>query len=169
MELSNTIKERYSLRNFADKAIEEETLKVILDAGRLAPTARNQQRTKTVVVRDPELKAKMVEVCCGQKFIEKAGAILVVCADDDRNMTCGQSARTVDCCIALSFMILQAAEYGIQGCWLGAFEADKVKVLLGIPEEFVVTAVFPMGYAETDDGARRQKKPLEEFVCWDRF
>lgn len=169
MELINTIQERYSLRRFADKAIEEEKLKTILDAGRLAPTARNQQRNKTIVVRDPALKAKMVDACCGQKFVGNAAAILVVCADEDRDMTCGRSARTVDCCIALSFMILQAAEFGIQGCWLGAFETDKVKALLGIPEEFIVTAVFPMGYAEQDDGVRREKKPLEEFVCWDKF
>ena len=169
MELANVVKERYSLRKYADRAIEEEKLLAILDAGRLAPTAKNQQRCKTVVVRDPELKAQMVEACCGQKFIEKAPAILVICADEDRQMNCGQSARTVDCCIALTSMMLQAAEFGIQGCWLGAFDAQKVRDVLGIPDDFIVAAVFPLGYAEVDDGIRRKKNPLEDFVRWDKF
>lgn len=140
-----------------------------MEAGRLAPTASNQQRTKVIVVRDPALRQGMVEACSGQAFVGKAPAILVVCADNDRLMRCGQSARTVDCCIALSFMCAQAAALGVQGCWIGAFEADKVRVLLGIPEEYVVAAVYPMGYAARDDGQRREKKPMEDFRVWERF
>ncbi len=169
MDVLDALKSRYSLRDFAEREIKEEKLEKILEAGRLAPTASNQQRTKAIVVRDPALRAGMADACHGQAFVGEAPAILVVCADNDRVMRCGQSARAVDCCIALSFMCAEAASLGVQGCWIGAFEADKVRALLGIPEEYVVAAVFPLGYAAKDDGARRVKKPLEEFACRDKY
>ena len=169
MEVFNAIETRYSLWDFADKEIEEEVLAKILEAGRLAPTASNQQRTKVIVVRDPALRAGMAEACSGQAFVGKAPAILVVCADNDRLMRCGQSARTVDCCIALSFMCVEASSLGVQGCWIGSFDPDKVRALLDIPEEFVVAAVYPLGYATQDSGERRKKKTMTEFCCWDRF
>lgn len=169
MNVLETLQARYSLRDFAEKESEEEKLEVILEAGRLAPTASNQRRTKVIVVRDPALRQGMVDACSGQAFVGKAPAILVVCADNDRLMRCGQSPRMVDCCIALSFMCAQAASLGVQGRWIGAFEADKVRALLGIPEEYVVAAVYPMGYAAKDDGTRREKKPMGKFACWDKL
>ena len=169
MDVLDAIKSRYSLRDFADKPIEEEKLEMILEAGRLAPTASNQQRTKVIVVRDPVLREAMREACYGQSFVGNAPAILVVCADNDRTMRCGQSARTVDCCIALSFMCAQAAALGIQGCWIGSFDPEKVRALLGIPNDYVIPAVYPMGYAAKDDGQSREKKPMEDFRRWDWF
>lgn len=169
MEVLEALKTRYSLRDFADREIEEEVLEKILEAGRLAPTASNQQRTKVIVVRDPALRQGMVEACSGQAFVGKAPAVLVVCADNDRLMRCGQSARMVDCCIALSFMCVEAASLGVQGCRIGAFEAEKVRTLLHIPDEYVVAAVYPMGYAARDTGERRVKKPVSEFCCRDSF
>ena len=91
MNVLETLQARYSLRDFAEKEIEEEKLEVILEAGRLAPTASNQRRTKVIVVRDPALRQGMVDACSGQAFVGKAPAILVVCADNDRLMRCGQS------------------------------------------------------------------------------
>lgn len=169
MNVLETLQVRYSLRDFAEKEIEEEKLEVILEAGRLAPTASNQQRTKVIVVRDPALRQGMVDACSGQAFVGKAPAILVVCADNGRLMRCGQPPRMVDCCIALSFMCARAASLGVQGCWIGAFEADKVRALLGIPEEYVAAAVYPMGYAAKDDGTRREKKPMGKSACWDKL
>lgn len=120
-------------------------------------------------MRDPALRQGMVDACSGQAFVGKAPAILVVCADNGRLMRCGQPPRMVDCCIALSFMCAQAASLGVQGCWIGAFEADKVRALLGIPEEYVAAAVYPMGYAAKDDGTRREKKPMGKSACWDKL
>lgn len=96
MDVLDALKSRYSLRDFAEREIKEEKLEKILEAGRLAPTASNQQRTKAIVVRDPALRAGMADACHGQAFVGEAPAILVVCADNDRVMRCGQSARAVD-------------------------------------------------------------------------
>lgn len=169
MNVLEALQGRYSLRDFADMEIEEEKLQKILEAGRLAPTASNQQRTKVVVVRDPALREGMAEACSGQAFVGKAPAVLVVCADNDRVMRCGQSARTVDCCIALSFMCAEAASLGVQGCWIGSFDPEKVRALLHIPEDYIIAAVFPLGYAAKDNGQRRVKKSMEDFCCWNQF
>lgn len=169
METLNAIKDRYSLRNFSDKEIEPEKMDKILEAGRLAPTASNQQRTKVIVVRNPALRQSMVDACYNQTFVGQAPVVLVVCADEDRVMRCGQSARAVDCCIALSFMCAQAAALGVQGCWIGSFDPEKVRSLLNIPKEYVIPAVYPMGYAAKDDGARREKKPMDQFCVWEHF
>lgn len=169
MDVLEALQGRYSLRDFADREIEEEKLEKILEAGRLAPTASNQQCTKVIVVRDPALRESMAEACYNQAFVGKAPAILVVCADNDRIMRCGQSARAVDCCIALSFMCAQAAALDVQGCWIGSFDPEKVRALLGIPDEYIIPAVYPLGYAAKDDGQRREKKSMEEFCIWDKF
>ncbi len=169
MEIMEAIKERYSLRSFSQKEIEPEKLQKILEAGRLAPTAANQQRTRAIVVTDPKLRKGMAEACSNQKFVGEAPAILVLCADDERIMRCGQSARGIDCAIALSFMCLEAAALGIEGCWIGSFDPEQVRKLLSIPEGYVIPAVYPLGYPKEDDGVRREKKPMEEFFVSNRF
>lgn len=168
MDVMDAILGRYSLRSFAPREVEEEKLQKILDAGRLAPTASNQQRVKVVVVKDPQVRSQLAQACRGQTFIGEAPVVLVVCADQERTMLCGQSARGTDCTISLAFMCLEAAEQGIFGCWIGAFYQDQVKALLGIPEDYLVAGVFPMGYPKGDP-VRREKKPLTEFFSVDAF
>jgi len=92
----------------------------------------------------------------------------VVCAGEDRPMPCGQHTAPVDCSIALSFMMLQATELGLGTCWLGAFDQQKVKAVLGIPENFEVVAVSPLGHA-AQEGRERSRKPFEAIVSYDKF
>lgn len=83
-------------------------------------------------------------------------------------MICGQSARTMDCAIAMAFMRLQAIEEGLQGCWLGWFHPEQVREILNIPPEYVVVAVTPIGYP-AEEGCRSFKKPKEEIVVYNRM
>ena len=83
-------------------------------------------------------------------------------------MRCGQPARTVDCSIALSFMMLEAAEQGLGTCWLGAFEQEGVRRALHIPPEYDIVAVSPLGYP-AEEGRPRSRKPLEELVVRERW
>lgn len=129
-----------------------------MEAGRHAPTASNQQLNKHIIVTEPELIHRMVEACENQKWIETAPAILVECASGDRTMICGQSARSMDGAIAMSYMTLEAVSLGMQFCWLGWFDPEQVKKLLNIPDDYVVIAVAPIGYPETP-GHRSSKNP----------
>ncbi|MCK9322677.1 MAG: nitroreductase family protein [Candidatus Methanomethylophilaceae archaeon] len=168
MDVMNAIKERRAVRAFSDKKIEPEKLEAIMDAGRLAPTARNEQRCKFIAVTDEDLKIELVAACRDQNFVKEAPAILVACADKDKTMFCGQSSKVIDCTIAMSFMWLEAVEQGIQGCWLGLFDAEKVRKILNIPDDYVVPVVMPIGYAAAD-GQPNVKKGKEETFVYDKM
>ena len=167
MSIMDAIKARRSIRKYQSKPIEEEKLAQILEAGRLAPAANNAQQWKFVVVRDAGLINKLVPACGGQSFIAEAPVVLVVCAiGDERRMYCGQYAATIDCSIALSFMVLEATELGLGTCWLGYFNNDKVKRVLRIPDDVNVVAVTPLGYAD-ESPAIRPRKAISEVVAYD--
>ena len=168
MEVMDAIKARYSVRNYAKKAIEPEKIEQILEAGRLAPTASNQQLNKHIIVTDPELIREMVDACEEQKWIATAPAILVECATGDRTMICGQSARSMDGAIAMSYMTLEAVSLGLQFCWLGWFQPEKVRRLLNIPDDYVVIAVAPIGYPDKE-GHPSKKKGMEEVTAINRL
>lgn len=163
MTVMQAIKDRRSVRHYAERPIEEEVLAQVLEAGRLAPSATNRQEWKFVVARDPAKREALSAACCNQKMVAEAPATLIVCATAGGAMPCGQLAETVDCSIAMSFMMLEAAELGLGACWLGAFKADAVKDVLGLPEDYTPVVVSPLGYpAEQPDA--RPRKALEEVV-----
>lgn len=168
MTVLEAVQQRWSVRNFADRPVEPEQLERIMQAGWLAPTASNQQRNKLIAVTDPELRRRLVGACEEQEFVGQAPVVLVACADQDRTMICGQSARTVDCAIAMSFMRLQAIAEGLQGCWLGWFHPEQVREILNIPPEYLVVAVTPIGYPAAP-GERSYKKPMEDIVVYNRM
>ena len=165
MTVSEAIQSRTSVRAYLPTPIEPEKIEKILEAGRLAPSAKNQQHWQFILVQDPALRQAMVPACREQKFVGEAPAVLVVVATDMSSMLCGQPAETIDCAIALSFMMLQATELGLSTCWLGAFYQDQVKQLLGLPESATVVAVTPLGYA-AKQSAPHPRKPLEDVAVY---
>ena len=163
MELSEAIKSRKSIRKYKSAPVEDGKLQEVLEAGRAAPTARNSQAWYCVVVRNPDLLSKMGPACNDQLWVGEAPVNLVICGTDNRPMMCGQYTNPVDCSIALTQMILKAAELGLGTCWLGAFDAEKVRALLSIPASDTIVAVTPLGYPDTDPQPR-PRKDLAEFV-----
>lgn len=168
MTVIEAIETRKSIRAYSPEPVEQEKLKKVLEAGRLAPSANNQQAWKFIVVQDAALREKLVEACSGQTFVGEAPVVLVICANELRDMRCGQPARTVDCSIALSFMMLEAAEQGLGTCWLGAFSADAVREVLAVPEEYDIVAVSPLGYP-AKEGNPRNRKEMGEVVIYEHF
>lgn len=88
----------------------------------------------------------------------------MACAtESERVMPCGQYAYTVDLSITVSFMILEATEQGIGTCWLGAYDEEKIRNILQIPERIRVPAMFTLGYAD-EDPHQRPRKHLSEII-----
>ena len=168
MHVADAINARKSIRKYLPKAVEDDKLLKVLEAGRLAPSASNGQKWKFIAVRDEAMRAQLAQACDGHLWVAQAPVILVLCAYEQRDMPCGQPARTVDCAIALSFMMLQAEELGLSTCWLGAFSNSEVKALLHIPAEADVVAVAPLGYA-AEEGRPRSRKPAEEVFCFEHW
>ncbi|QQY78813.1 nitroreductase [Keratinibaculum paraultunense] len=168
MDVLSAIKDRRSIRKYSDKPVEEEKLLKVLEAARLAPSARNEQNWKFIVVKDPETKEKLTEAI-GQSFVGEAPIILVSCGTETKSvMRGGQPRYTVDLSIATAYMILEAYEQGLGTCWLGSYDEDKVKKVLGIPEDVRVVAITPLGYP-AESPAPRPRKELDEIVCYDKF
>jgi len=172
MSVMDVIKLRKSVRSYADAPLEDEALGQILEAGRLAPSARNLQEWRFVVVRDKELLTKLVPACKDQKFVGEAGAVIVACSDlTEYQMSCGQLAYPIDLAIAVDHMSLAAAELGVGSCWIGAFYEDKVKELLSIPENVRAAIILVVGRPSTplDEIEPKPRKALEEIVRYDAW
>ncbi len=169
MSVSDAIKARRSIRRYQDREVEEETLNRVLEAGRLAPSAKNMQEWKFIVVRDKETRAKLSEAAKGQAFIGEAPVVIVACATlTDYVMTCGQLTYPIDVAISVDHMTLQATEEGLGTCWIGAFYEEEVKKILAIPPEIRVVAMLPLGYP-AESPLSRPRKPMEDMVIQERW
>jgi nitroreductase len=163
MTLDEIIATRRSIRQYEARPVEDDKIAAILEAGRLAPSARNRQDWKFIVVTNDAVREKLVDACCGQKLVSEAPVALVLTASHEDFMTCKQSAATVDCSIAFTFMLLKATELGLGTCWLGAFDADKVSQVLDLPTGTIPVAVTPIGYPAESPDARPRKAGSEVF------
>ncbi|HID07703.1 MAG TPA: nitroreductase [Armatimonadetes bacterium] len=153
------IMERRSVRRYKSDPIPTEHLKTILEAGRQAPSAGNRQPWQFIIVRDTEVKRALGEACNGQTWIADADVIIA-----------GLSLPQVsdrwhdkDVMIALQNMILAATALGYGTCWIGAFNAEKVKQVLNIPEDVNVVALTPVGVPAEMPNARPRKDASEIF------
>lgn len=169
MKVMEAITSRRSIRAFKDLPIEEEKLNLILEAGRLSPSSNNRQEWKFIVVKEFHKRQALIDACKGQKFVGEAPVILVMCAtENEKIMSCGQPAYTVDLSVALSFMMLEAQTLGLGTCWLGAFYENDVKEILSIPEDVRVVAITPLGYPK-ENPSMRPRKSIEQIVCYDQY
>ena len=151
MTFSELARARYSVRSYQSTKIEDEKLKKILEAGRVAPTACNFQPQKIYAVTSEEGRAKLAQVC---KFTFDAPVVMVVAYDTERDWKNkrmpGYSSGETDAAIVCTHMMLQAWELGIGSCWVGCFASDRVKEALDLPANLRVTALMPMGYPAQD-------------------
>lgn len=161
-------KSRYSVRSFQDRTIEEEKLNMILEAGRCAPSAHNNQPQRIYIARSEEARKKLASVC---RCTFDAPVILVVCYDLDRErkskMNPGFGFGEIDATIACTQMMLEAADLGIGSCWVGMFNKQVLAEALELPEHIVPTALLPMGYPAEDAKPlplHDQKRELADIV-----
>ena len=165
MSLIDFVLTRRSIRRYEKKDIPEAVLSQILEAGRQAPSAVNKQPVHFVVVKDPEIK-KGLSSFLFNRFIHDAPAVLVGCADVNSLMT-GKWA-IVDAAIAMQNMVIAAWTLGVGSCWIGAFDEEKVKDLIKIPDKWKVVALVTFGYP-AEHPKQRKKKAVEELFSFDSF
>ncbi|MBN1556442.1 MAG: nitroreductase family protein [Phycisphaerae bacterium] len=169
MELYEAIRKRYSVRSYEAKDVEDEKLRRVLDAGRTAPSARNRQEWKFVVVRDPAVRAKLA-AAAEQEWIQAAPVIIaVVGLTDGQTMFCDVPKDPVDCAIAIDHMTLAAVAEGLGTCWIGHFKQDEAKKILGVPEGAKIIELLPLGYPKGPAKADKPRKSFDEVVCWETF
>ena len=169
MTVHEAIQNRFSVRAYLDKPVEEEKLARVLEAARLAPSAGNRQEWRFVVVQDAATRAELMEAANGQAFVGQAPVVIAACAEGEQHvMTCGQLSYPIDVAIALEHIALAATEEGLGTCWIGAFKEDQVKKILGIPDNVRVVDLMPLGYPAAEAPAKR-RLTLEEIVKWEKW
>lgn len=171
MDLMDAIKTRRSIRSYREAPVPENLLKEVLNAARLAPSADNAQPWRIIVVMDEQAKLKLAAASNGQKFIAQAPIVLVICGmPDEAFPTMGgyMSAHVIDASIAIDHVTLAAHALGLGTCWIGWFKEEKIKEILGIPEDVPIIALTPLGYpAETPE--KTPRKNLEDLVKYERY
>jgi nitroreductase len=171
MEFYELIKKRKSVRKYKSDPIPDDVLNRILEAGRIAPSAKNIQPWRFIVIKDPELKKKIGKASRDQTWIADADVILVGCILE--KIAWGRlggymSSGPVDLAIALEHMILAAANEGLGTCWIGAFVEKDVKSILQVPDDVKIIALTPIGYP-AEEPEDRGRKELKEIISYDTF
>lgn len=155
MEFSEVVKKRYSCKKFDGKKVEKEKINEILEAGRLAPTAKNLQEQKIYVLESEEMLAKVDKLTSCRYG---ASVVLVVAFDKNNVFTYPGEKRdsgVEDATIVATHMMLAATNAGVDSCWINFFNPDDAKKELGLPDNEEVLMIMDLGYAAPDT------KPLE--------
>ncbi|MBR1780662.1 MAG: nitroreductase family protein [Oscillospiraceae bacterium] len=168
MNFTELAKTRYSVRSFDPRPIEEEKLKTILEAGHLAPTAKNNQPQRIYVIRSEEGLAKIRSLT---KCHFGAPVVLLFAynADEEWNnpLEAGVRSGQEDVSIVATHIMLQATELGVGSIWVNLFAPTETKRALGLPENETPVLLMPLGYAAPDaqPGPNHTKyRPLAETV-----
>jgi nitroreductase len=170
MDAIETMKARRSVRAYEPKPVAREALSKVLEAGRMAPSASNNQPWHFVIVQDPE-KRKVLSEGRYAHFLTQSPVVIVGCGDTER----APRWHMVDVTIALQQMVLAATNEGLGTCWIGSFDEDSVRKCLNVPGNWKVVAMLALGYAKDklDLGAAimrsKNRKPLEEITSMDEF
>lgn len=173
MDFLKLVKNRYSCRSFLDKPVEQEKLDLILEAGRVAPTARNLQPQKILVLTNKEDLAKLSECT---KYGWNAPTVLIICYDKNisykRDNYDGKDFGYIDTSIVTTQMMLEVTNLGLGTTWVGAFDPEKARLAYNIPESYEVVAILPIGYPSEEahpSKLHEDRKNIEETVFYNKF
>lgn len=168
MDVRQAIAERRSVRSYKTAPVEEEVLRGILEAARLAPSASNRQEWRFIAVRERG-KIEALAAAAGQPFIGTAPVVIAgVSLNPTRVMRCGVPTYAVDVAIAMTQITLAATAAGLGTCWIGAFDQEEVKRILGVPDACKVVELMPLGYP-ADQAETKSRKAFGEVVSYEGF
>lgn len=165
MEFEKVIKERYSVRKFNDKMVNQELINKILESGNLAPTAKNKQPQKIIVVQSKEGLAKIDKAT---KCRYNAPICLIVASNIDLAWSNNNySSYEMDATIVATHMMLAATNYGVDNIWIELFDKDIIKQEFNLPDNIKPICLMPLGYHSDDyktSPFHNVRKDLNEIV-----
>jgi len=184
MDLFEAIRTRRSVRRFADKPVEEEKIAAILEAARQAPSWANLQCWRFVVVKNQSTRERLSDLSYVESFfaprgyksnpakkgIAEAPVVIVACADPAQSGAIWeQPYYLTDIGIASQNLMLASRALGLGTVFVGVFNEQEVRDLLGIPANLRVVGIFPLGYPREEKGDGPARRPLSEIVFYERW
>ncbi len=168
MDFETLARSRFSVRDYSSDPIEPEKLRKILEAGRIAPTAKNDQPWRVYVLQSPGALEKIRAVT---RCAFNAPVVLLFAYNTDEEwdnpLESGHRSGHQDVSIVATHMMLQAWELGIGSCWVNYFPNSQAEAAFGLPENEKCLLLMPLGYpAEGAAPSPRhgQKRPAEELI-----
>jgi nitroreductase len=170
MDFLDLVKKRRSVRSYLDKPVSDELLEKVLEAGRLAPSACNNQPWVAIVIKDDASRGKLENVYKREWFL-RAPVIIAVCCDRSLSWKSadGRDSCAIDAAIALDHMTLAATELELGTCWVGAFNAAEARKVLMLPENIDPIAFSPLGYPGPEKALPKNRKRLDDIVFRERY
>ena len=169
MDLLKVISSRYSCRAYQDRPVEPDKLNTLLEAARLAPSARNIQDWRFVVVTNKETRKALQTAAANQSFVGQAPVVIAACSCTNKRMNlCAQPYSSINVAIALEHTALAATSLRLATCWIGSFKPQQVRQILNIPTHIEVVELMTLGYP-ADKGASLKRLNLNEIVCYEKW
>ena len=167
MEFNDVIKNRFAARKFSNRPVEKEKLDMILEAGRIAPTAKNKQPFKVVVVSTKEGIEKIDKTTTCRY---NAPVVLIVCGDVDEAFSNEKiTTYEMDSCIVATHMMLEATNVGLNNIWIELFDRELLSSEFDLPSNLVPLCLLPIGYGEEDckpSHLHFERKNIEDIVIY---
>lgn len=171
MKFIELAKKRCSIRSYRPDPVPEELLMEVLEAGNLAPTAKNLQPFHFIVVRQPSQLDKLA-AAYPAPFLREAPIVIVICIDPSRAWTRdrhdGRNYCEVDAAIAVDHMTLAATDNGLGTCWIAAFDPVKVSEAMNLPPDVEPLLLLSLGYPNVE-GREKSRKDLKEIVRYEQW
>jgi len=193
MDLADAIRQRRSTKSYAERPVEEETLRRIFELVRESPSSFNLQHTRFVLVRDPERRARLMDACWGQKHVGAAPIDVIVCAKLNAHEEAARSqvhapeeiARKVvatieriyennpqlqrdeairSASLASMTLMLAAEAEGLRTCPMIGFDPKKVTEIVELDDDHIPAMLITMGYPGGGGVFPTSRYPLDEIV-----
>ena len=165
MEFEDIIRKRTSVRKFSERRLEQEKLDKILEAGRLAPTAKNSQPIKIYVVKSEDGITKIDKA---SRCRYGASTVLIICGNKEEAYHKGDyTTYEMDSCIVATHMMLEATNIGVDNIWVELFDENILREEFNIPTEFTPVCLLPLGYKTEDcpvNPLHDKRKKIEDLV-----
>ncbi len=172
MNTLECIKTRRSIRKYRPTPIGEDVIFKIMEAAVHAPSSGNLQDWEFVIVRNETTKKGIADACYGQRIVEEAPIVIVVCSDSNRSSKYGERGRNLysvqNTAAAAQNIMLAAWEMGVGSCWIGAFDEVRVANTIILPSHVRPLAIITLGYPDEKPKPPKRWEP-KDVVRWERY
>jgi nitroreductase len=166
------IRTRRSVRKYEETAVSDEQINQVLESARYAESWANKQGWHILVVKSADTRAKLaaaLEGNPGAKAVAQAPVLLAVCMDPAASGSLpGREYFMTDAGILMDHLMLEAADLGLGTVFIGMFDEDKVREVLGVPAEFRIVGLTPLGVPAKIPG-ERPRNELGDIVHWETW
>jgi len=173
MDHFEAITNRRSIRKYKKQNLSQAIVEKLLESARLTPSAGNVQPWEFVVASTQKTKMKLSQGAFGQKSLQDASVVIVVCVDEKRAAeSYGARGKTLYCiqdtAAAVENILLTACSLGLGSCWIGAFKEDEIRKVINAPKDMRPVALIPVGYPNEAPEAR-PRRPITEIMHNETF